>query len=418
MRLKSCFFWAGLFFFFLKNFALGVEPFPGLNQTTLLEKLSHSIQAGRSVNQAFGEIADFVFQEAPLGKKVCLNQDQECYEVAGIHVNMDYSVNGVGEAPLIRNAGAENLPVYQAITFRWDHQGIKNGQEFQMIFEFYITIDFKESQPELIFEAEKTVLEPGEKVNLKAKLNCGEALLKQQKITFSWQGPGEIKPAIGSTGGSGVAEVVFQAREVGKTVMTATYGELKKSLEIETKKAEWQGTINYSFQAGFPGSESLPVFSLKIEVHASQANLFLVPADPEEMARVLKFSGPGSASYSYKKHETIHDDYEFTESGAGGSTCQLFLSYSRGQAQGHGAIGFKGVKIKSSWVYEDFVREVTNNGSSEFEKFEFFVVEDIDPDPNVFRGQKNFTGPYSMWGEAEGRQTVRIDFDFRKKPPR
>ena len=418
--------------------ACGDDIFPQLNRENLLENFSSSIGSGQSVQQAFSALADFVLEEAPLGTKFCLNNSQECFEVAGVNISLNWTEGGAGQPTLIRQVGESgDFPVHHIVNFTYDRQEIKGGVSVQQIYDLVASIGLKTSPPqELALSADRTNLRIGETANLEAVLRCGESPMKNKEISFELRGPGELAYVNASTGSGAVAKNVYTATKEGKAKVNAYYhdrdfGIIKNSIDLEIgQPASWEGSLKYFWIVDCPAQKGLHSRDLQVSITITDIKLYPTEeaeADtPEELKRINEFKGSGKAGYAYHKIEDLPEDWKETHEGSGTSSAEVGLAYSRSKDQNllkNIGISFSDVKIKINWTRYDYGLEKTTGGSFEFPYFSAHVygeasalysLEDTDPDPDIIRAEKTYEGPYSLGGEKGGKQKLKVNINFRK----
>lgn len=70
------------------------EKFSELSEENLSKIFSQSINAGETPQQARNRIWDFVISQYPIGKRLTQLNGQECREISGINLSLDYHIDG------------------------------------------------------------------------------------------------------------------------------------------------------------------------------------------------------------------------------------------------------------------------------------------------------------------------------------
>jgi hypothetical protein len=151
------------------------------------------------------------------------NRDYACYQIIGI----DYVLTTSRAIPDPDDPEGKWIPIETNVferetgekgTVAWVFldAGDKritdiNEGEIQLNYLWDVVVHLRCTQPDLILEANKTELDLGEEVTIKASLICGTEGMEDQQITISAFGRGNIDPAVITTSSDGEAEATLTA---------------------------------------------------------------------------------------------------------------------------------------------------------------------------------------------------------------
>lgn len=291
------------------------ESFPELSEANLFRIFSMSLVAGRNHQIALEEVWNFVTSRYPKGKKLTQLQGQECREVSGIHIDLDYHINGKDFPPVIKEEGSMDADVHHVVQISYDRQGVIQGRETQEIYNITLVLALKSVLPDqIVLKAEKLNLCPDETSSITAELKCGKCSMKMKEISFQWKGPGEVSPVNTSTGRDGIAKTVFKAQEEGETEITAYYhdkffGIKTAKINIKTESCvTWDVIVTFSYT-----SRDVPYFtsySLRGEFKDAHAIWRRIPPSPlvGETIELFGLNGKGQCFLLHWESRWCCDD--------------------------------------------------------------------------------------------------------------